>query len=423
MNDTTTRRSASTSGHDLAAQQVGDDDLDELSSIVQPAPSSNTLSDTHGRIIAVESSKDTTTTPSQKKAVGLHKIASPITRPLDDLAVIAPTTKRFKRSRPPKVADLSTPRAQAAPEYAKAGRKGVATQIIASGELDELSPESKREPQRLKNSQRRTKTAASNRSVEEVDVEGPDASRDVAPPQCLVSKSDPRKQALHAHASREPPHKRRKSVGPKHTISVMRIKGSTVRGITVADTARTILEKTIDQRIQRMAEKQHTSQDAAHRKELRGGINLALSFKESLEEKLLDLQDANDVLSINFKKLKVFKRDNAGLRRDILALQNGRQEVALEQDDVQADYDAEKSRIDVKNTVSSNMFDIEAAIQQGRERARRLGREDEGPHVPLPLVIEDVSRAVGSSNGGLLSSMKGFNALLEKAAAWLEGRA
>ena len=172
-----------------------------------------------------------------------------------------------------------------------------------------------------------------------------------------------------------------------------------------------------------MAEKQHTSQDAAHRKELRGGINLALSFKESLEEKLLDLQDANDVLSINFKKLKVFKRDNAGLRRDILALQNGRQEVALEQDDVQADYDAEKSRIDVKNTVSSNMFDIEAAIQQGRERARRLGREDEGPHVPLPLVIEDVSRAVGSSNGGLLSSMKGFNALLEKAAAWLEGRA
>jgi hypothetical protein len=203
----------------------------------------------------------------------------------------------------------------------------------------------------------------------------------------------------------------------------MRIKGSTVRGITVADTTRTILEQNIDQRIQRMAEKLQNSQDSTRRKELRGEVNMFFSFKESLNEKLLELQDANDVLSTNFKKLKLFKRDKAELRKDILTLQNNRQGVALDHDDVQAEYETDKARVETRNKLSEDMFSIEAAIQNGREKARREGREHEGPELPVSMVISMVGRDVGSSGGSLLSNIKVFNGALERAAGWLEGRA
>ena len=203
----------------------------------------------------------------------------------------------------------------------------------------------------------------------------------------------------------------------------MRMKGYGVRGITIADTTRTLVEEAIDHRLGRMSEKMQTSQDSARRKELRSEVNLVLSFKESLNEKLLDLQDANDVLTTNLRKLKIFKRDNAGLRKDILVLQNGRQETALEHDDIQAEFEAEKTKVEARNTLSTNMFDIEAAIQNGRKKAKQEDREDEGPNVPLSMLLETVSRDVGSIGGGLLANLQSFNNTLERAAGWLEGRA
>lgn len=201
------------------------------------------------------------------------------------------------------------------------------------------------------------------------------------------------------------------------------MKGYGVRGITVADTTRTILEEAIDHRLNRMLEKAQILSDPARRKEMRSEVNLALSFKESLNEKLLDLQDANDVLTTNLKKRRIFKRDNAELRKDILALQNGRQDIALEHDDVQSEFDSEKARVESKNTLSMNMFDIETAIQNGRTKARQEGREDEGPDIPLSMLLEMVGRNVGSTGGGLLANVKSFNSTLERAAGWLEGRA
>jgi hypothetical protein len=183
------------------------------------------------------------------------------------------------------------------------------------------------------------------------------------------------------------------------------------------------LEEAIDGRLTKMIEKMQTTQDSARRKELRSDINTSLSFKESLNEKLMDLQDANDVLTTNLKKMKLFKRDNAGLRKEILALQNNRQEVALEHDDVQADFEAEKARVEERNTLSANIFDIEAAIQNGRKKARKEGRENEGPELPLSMLLEMVGRDIGSFGGGLLTRVKGFNGALERAAGWLEGKA
>jgi hypothetical protein len=325
-----------------------------------------------------------------------------------------------KHGRPTKIAQAEKAQVSATPA-AKPRRKQQATeQAGEEDQLDELSPDKDRaaEPP--------TPPAKRGRDVVEDDADESDAYREPEPEQEPTPRPAPKRSSphrkQHAKAPSQQPQKRHKLIGPKRAISVMRIKGSTVRGITVADTTRTILEDTIDHRLNRMVGKMQTCRDSAQRKELGSDINMSLSFKESLNEKLLDLQDANDVLSTNFKKIKLFKRDNAELRKDILALQNSRQEVALEHDDVQAGFDDEKAKVDARTKLSEDMFDIEAAIQNGRTRARQEGREDEGPQIPLSMLLGMVGRDVGSFGGGLLAHIKGFNSTLERAAGWLEGR-
>ncbi|KAF3051672.1 hypothetical protein E8E11_010544 [Didymella keratinophila] len=280
-------------------------------------------------------------------------------------------------------------------------RRIVAEDEPTEEQADELSPETQKTTQVTLMLARRTEeeVEASDEESEayEEPLEPDDAPRESTPKP--IAKRTVSKQVQRAKpASDKPPRKRQKALGPKLSISVMRMKGYGVRGITVADTTRTILEETIDHRLGRMLEKMQTASDSSSRKELRSEVNLALSFKESLNEKLLDLQDANDVLTTNLKKLRVFKRDNAELRKDILALQNSRQEIALEHDDVQAEYEGEKARVESKNTLSDNMFDIETAIQNGRKRARQERREEEGPNVPLSLLLETMSSEKGTAS-------------------------
>jgi hypothetical protein len=332
--------------------------------------------------------------------------------------------KSAKRGRPAKSAETKT---EATPVAPKPRRKNAITEDRLEDEeqLDDLSPDKDRTAETSRQPVKRSKEVISISDGEESDeYEEPEPDDEPTPPSRPVAqRTSPKRTQKIKPSSEQPPRKRHKFLGPKHAVSVMRIKGSTVRGITVADTTRTILEETIDHSLNRMAEKLQTSQDSTRRKELRTMLNMSLSFKESLNEKLLDLQDANDVLSTNFKKMKLFKRDNAELRKDILRLQNNRQDITLEQDDVQANYDSEKARVDARNKLSEDMFSIETAIQNGRKKARKEGREDEGPQIPLSMMLGMVGQDVGSSGGGLLSNIKLFSGALERAAGWLEGRA
>ncbi|KAH6620224.1 hypothetical protein C7974DRAFT_399144 [Boeremia exigua] len=335
------------------------------------------------------------------------------------------------RGRPPKSDRVSGAKSPVTPatrqlERTQRSKKPMVKEVSDNEEPDELSPDTGRTTLATPRLQRRTEDEAhvsdeeSEAYEEELDVEDDAQETTPRPAPNRASPTQPQRSKV---PSEKPPRKRQKVLGPKLAISVMRMKGYGVRGVTVADTTRTILEEAIDRRLSRMLEKIQTSSDSARRKELRSEVNLALSFKESLNEKLLDLQDANDVLTTNLKKLRFFKRDNAELRKDILALQNGRHEIALEHDDIQAEFETEKTKVEAMNTLSNNMFEIEVAVQNGRKKAQQEGREDEGPDVPLSTLLETVSRDVGSRGGGLLANVKGFNALLERAAGWLEGRA
>ncbi|KAG9187776.1 hypothetical protein G6011_05647 [Alternaria panax] len=332
------------------------------------------------------------------------------------------TAKPTKRGRPRKGATVQETELQAMPAVRKSGQMTGEDPIAKEAEvLDKLFPHRERTPAYPLKSTTREEGAVEISSANEES----DAFEEYVEPSPRSKKRKPSPEQMQRvkPTTKKPSRQRQKFLGPKHAISVMRIKGSAVRGITVADTTRTILEGTIDHRLSRMAEKLQALQDSNHRKELRSEINLSLSFKESLNEKLLDLQDANDLLNTNFKKTKLFKRDNAELRREILSLQDSRQEIAIEQDNVQACYDAERAEAEGRNTLSDNMFEIEAAIKNGRRKAREEGREEEGPEIPLGMQLETVGNDVGSRGGGLLAHVKGLNGLLERAAGWLEGRA
>jgi hypothetical protein len=423
--NSTTPRIIINGQHSPVNPQIQDHmDVDELSSPMQPPPVHETP--------PIEKSKRADRQQGRhEKAKTVAKQPAKLGRPRrvvldkdDEIPSTSVPAKIVKRSQHIKNTE---PKAAATPAKQKQRKKNTVADVETeeSDQLDELSPDKDRSTETSILPAKRSKEVISIPDGEETDEyeEAEPEDEPAATPRPAAQRKS-LKQAHHVKPAHEkPPRKRQRFLGPKHAISVMRIKGSTVRGITVADTTRTILEETIDHRLNGMAEKMQTSQDSAHRKELRGEINMSLSFKESLNEKLMDLQDANDVLSTNFKKMKLFKRDNAELRKDILTLQNNRQEVAVEHDDVQADYDAEKAKVDARNKLSEDLYSIEAAIHNGRKKARKERREDEGPELPLSMLLGMVGADVGSFGGGLLNNVKIFNGALERAAAWLEGRA
>lgn len=409
---------------DVEATQAGDDEMeiDELSSPVQPTQSTQKTNGANGLRDAQPAELPSTT----------HRAKAGRRRPVvldeqDETSSTLPASSTSKPGRPSRSVPTKVA-ATPATNKRKTKNKTTDTSLLTEDQLDELSPDKDRNAAAQRQTLKRSRDAVVLSDGEESDeYEEPEQEEDPMPtpprPRPTTKHISPKRTHNIRPSSEKPPRKRHRFLGPKQAISVMRIKGSTVRGITVADTTRTILEETIDHRLGRLNEAAQNSQDLARRKELRSELNMSLSFRESLNEKLLDLQDANDILSTNFKKMKLFKRDNAELRKDILALQNNRQEVAIEHDDVQAEHDAEKASVDARNKLSEDMFSIEAAVQAGREKARREGREDEGPHVPLSMLIGMVGRDVGSAGGGLLGNIKIFNTALEKAAGWLEGRA
>jgi hypothetical protein len=420
VNSTTPRVVAVEPQPEIVPQEADRMEVDELSSPIQAT--SIQITPAAHRAARTKESKVPKPDEQPLAAEQPTKRGRPRRMVLDDEdeAPSAPVpAKTTKRGRPAKTVETKTVATPAAQKQKR--QNGIAAE---KEELDELSPDKDRTAETTRNSAKRSRDVINVSDGEESEYEEPEPEDEPMPPSRPVAQRPSPKRAQNIQPSSEKPaRKRHRFLGPKHAISVMRIKGSTVRGITVADTTRTILEETIDHSLGRMAEKLQTSQDSTRRKELRSMLNMSLSFKESLNEKLLDLQDANDVLSTNFKKMKLFKRDNAELRKDILRLQNNRQDVALEQDDVIADHDAEKARADARNKLSEDMFSIEAAIQTGRKKARAEGRENEGPQLPLSMMLGMVGQDVGSYGGGLLSNVKIFNGALERAAGWLEGRA
>jgi hypothetical protein len=293
-------------------------------------------------------------------------------------------------------------------------------------EIDELSPEPVRRSRKRTIPTPHPAEKDVEPIVEELDVSVElEEEYHIEEPKSLPIRApkprpQPKKKARRA-TDDEPPRKLQKR-GPTQVIQVMRLKGFGVKGLTVVDTTRTVMEEWVSHRINKLTEKLSSTQDPSRTKELRQNRNVVLAYRENLDDVLLELQDANNTSIDNAAKLRQFKKDNSQLRSDYLALQRDRDQIALENDDITESFMAEKREIEAKNKLSASLYDIEAAIQIGKDRARAEDREDEGPEIPFKMLLDDIARDIGRDDG-LLGRVQGFNGMMERAVGFLEGRA
>ncbi|KAF2279361.1 uncharacterized protein EI97DRAFT_430441 [Westerdykella ornata] len=217
----------------------------------------------------------------------------------------------------------------------------------------------------------------------------------------------------------EKPAKKRRKTGPSQIIQVMRLKGFAVNALTVVDTTRNLMEEWTTHRINKMTEQLTNVNDGSRAKLIRHHRNVILAYRDQLEDDLLELQDANDTSIDNVKKLKQFSSENKRLRKEYFQLQRDREQIALETDDITEGFLNEKKDIETRHGLSSSLYDIQAAIQSGKEKARAEGRENEGPELPLNMLLENVSMNFGQSTG-LLWKIKDLNGFLGKTASLLE---
>ncbi|KAK0642564.1 hypothetical protein DIS24_g8901 [Lasiodiplodia hormozganensis] len=165
--------------------------------------------------------------------------------------------------------------------------------------------------------------------------------------------------------------------------------------------------------------------DKPRRAELKRRSGVVQAFSTELADRLFELTEAVDAGEALRVRLKAATKEKVALRSEFLGIRKEREQVALRMDAVrQAHMEAEaKRRRDEE--LSDALYGIETAVQRGREKAARDGREDEGPEVSPLWEIEDaLSNGVSAvgPGGGLLDRVKDFNGFLGRAAGVLEGR-
>ncbi|ORX98075.1 hypothetical protein BCR34DRAFT_157190 [Clohesyomyces aquaticus] len=234
-----------------------------------------------------------------------------------------------------------------------------------------------------------------------------------------------KKAADKAKATQDEPPRKRQKHGPYETIEVMRTKGARSKGVNVVDSTKKILDTQILRIIGQQYARVNLAAENNNRdkeKQLKKHVMPTVKFREHVEEHLLFLQDVHHSLSTSAINVKRFQKQKLDARLEFLEIQKEREQIAWKMDHMREDYLHEKGNWDAENDLSAAMFDIQEAIRSGRKRAREAGREDEGPDIPLKMMLEDLAHGIGSSHG-FLGAVRSFNGDLERAAGFLEGRA
>jgi hypothetical protein len=198
-----------------------------------------------------------------------------------------------------------------------------------------------------------------------------------------------------------------------------------IPGVSGGDVLAQITEEILSARIADLHEKSLDvpEDNRALRTELRRKCGDVQRFNASLSDRLLELREALDTGSALRRRLKDAAKAKARLRAEFLEIRRQREELSLRMDESRALHAESMRKIKEQNEVNIAMSDIEMAIQRGREHAAKEGREDEGPDMPIDMLLERVAVDVRSDGGGLFDRVKGLNVQMEKVAMMLEGRA
>ncbi|OCK84302.1 hypothetical protein K432DRAFT_320588 [Lepidopterella palustris CBS 459.81] len=195
-------------------------------------------------------------------------------------------------------------------------------------------------------------------------------------------------------------------------------------GVNGVDVLAQITEEILSNEITSAHEKSQQAPNAHLRSQFKRKRGVIQLFNASLSDRLFELTEAVDAGSHLKGRLRDKLKEKLRLREEFLSIRKQREELAVRMDEVRAEHKEWVTAKKAKDELNATMFDIESAMQRGREKARKEGREGEGPDVPLEMLLETVAKdVVANGGGGLLQNLESFNGVLESAAAVLEGRA
>ncbi|EON62486.1 hypothetical protein W97_01708 [Coniosporium apollinis CBS 100218] len=167
------------------------------------------------------------------------------------------------------------------------------------------------------------------------------------------------------------------------------------------------------------------SSDARARALLRRKRATVRTFSAHLSDALFGLTEALDAGAALQSRLRAARKEKVALREELLDVRRRRQEVLVRMDQVRAGHARAQKEEGEREALSEGLFDIEVAVQRGRESAGAKGRGEEGPEEGVEGVVRGLVEAGISAKGegGMLVRVRAVNAFLERAAAVLEGRA
>lgn len=168
------------------------------------------------------------------------------------------------------------------------------------------------------------------------------------------------------------------------------------------------------------------SSDVRTRAVLRRKRQTVQAFSAHLSDALFGLAEALDAGAALQSRLRAARKEKVALREELLGVRRRRQEVLVKMDEVRAEHARVQKEEGQRDSLNEGVCGIEVAVQRGRERARALGCEEEGPVEGIEEVVQGLLGAGVSGKGqgrGMLERVRAFNAFLERAAGVLEGRA
>lgn len=197
-----------------------------------------------------------------------------------------------------------------------------------------------------------------------------------------------------------------------------------VSGISGADVLRNTLMETMEKSIKKLVGAAEITDDREQAKEYKRSVGIITKFKEDVMSRIRPIIDRVDAGTRFKHDLKARKKEKARLTAELLEAKKEHDEIIVEMDYIRDEHHKQREAHKRQLKLNEALFDIEFAIQNGKQRAKELGREDEGPELPLEMLISEVSDSVSSrqAGGGLLQQVSEFNKVLEKSATLLEGR-
>jgi len=240
------------------------------------------------------------------------------------------------------------------------------------------------------------------------------------------------KQKSLAQSSSKITKKRQRKSGPNYPIEVFRLKVPKdtegpewlryVKGVNPAEVLNQFFKEMLDSELDTIRESVSENSQPEQRRRARHQISMLKHFQSNLSDLFLDLSSASNNHSVLSRRVKAARKEKLLMRKEYMENQARQNELLLQLDELREEHHHNVQVGQAQKSLNESMYAVQAAIEAGRKKAIAEGREDEGPEIPLEMLMQDVAEQVGSENGGLLAGVQEFNGVLEKAADFLEGR-